>query len=235
MARVLTLILLCFLMPLLHAQSLRMEQISIKEGLSQSYVPCILQDQEGFVWIGTKNGLNRYDGHDFQIFTRDPEDPFSMSDDQIWAMSQTGDFLLIANGAGILDFYHKQTRRFFHLPLSAEKATKTSYTQKIFLDSKRNIWLLTGLFEESIHLCFIAVPEGFWERLVDEPELVKALKPHFIASSKSCSAEISKDLEKVYFNTRDSFFVVDTKTLKQTLVYCPKTSESSNRRDHISQ
>ena len=59
MLRTIVLFCIIFLGHELLAQSLRVERISIKDGLSQSFVPCLLQDREGFVWIGTKNGLNK--------------------------------------------------------------------------------------------------------------------------------------------------------------------------------
>ncbi len=53
-------------------QSTPYESISTAEGLSQGMVFDILQDKEGFIWVATKNGLNRYDGYSFKVFTNDP-------------------------------------------------------------------------------------------------------------------------------------------------------------------
>jgi ligand-binding sensor domain-containing protein len=49
-------------------QSYKVENISPENGLSNSWVSSILQDEEGFIWFGTWNGLNRYDGYDFTVF-----------------------------------------------------------------------------------------------------------------------------------------------------------------------
>jgi len=59
------------------------ERISLEHGLSQSTVLSILQDDEGFMWIGTIDGLNKYDGYDFTIFRNDPADPNSLSENWI--------------------------------------------------------------------------------------------------------------------------------------------------------
>lgn len=58
---------------------LTFEQISIEQGLSQSIVFCIIQDRSGFIWFGTKDGLNKYDGYDFTVIQHDPENPSSLS------------------------------------------------------------------------------------------------------------------------------------------------------------
>jgi hypothetical protein len=64
----------------------RFEHISLEEGLSQSVVTNILQDEKGFLWFGTQDGLNRFDGYEFKIFKFDPEDPFSISHNFIISM-----------------------------------------------------------------------------------------------------------------------------------------------------
>src|SRR5215813_7769462 len=64
-----------------RAQNLRFEHISTQEGLSQSNVNCIFQDSRGFIWVGTRDGLNRYDGYRFIVYNNNPKDSSSLSDD----------------------------------------------------------------------------------------------------------------------------------------------------------
>jgi signal transduction histidine kinase/ligand-binding sensor domain-containing protein len=54
-------------------------RLTIEDGLSQSTVSCIVQDSLGFMWFGTQDGLNRYDGYEFQIYEHDADDPHSLS------------------------------------------------------------------------------------------------------------------------------------------------------------
>ncbi len=54
------------------------DQIQIEQGLSQNTVACVLQDRTGFLWLGTQEGLNRYDGLRFEIFKHDPADPATL-------------------------------------------------------------------------------------------------------------------------------------------------------------
>jgi serine phosphatase RsbU (regulator of sigma subunit)/ligand-binding sensor domain-containing protein len=57
---------------------MRFEELSIDEGLSQTIVYSIAQDNEGFIWFATEDGLNRYDGYHFSIIRNDPEDLTSL-------------------------------------------------------------------------------------------------------------------------------------------------------------
>jgi signal transduction histidine kinase/ligand-binding sensor domain-containing protein len=49
-------------------------------------VNCILQDNYGFIWFGTDDGLNRYDGHQFTPYRHDPDDPLSLSHNRVWSL-----------------------------------------------------------------------------------------------------------------------------------------------------
>lgn len=71
-----------------YSQNIRFEQLSLEEGLSQSVVTAILQDQAGFLWIGTEDGLNRYDGYTFKVFKPDEDDPASLSDRWITSLAE---------------------------------------------------------------------------------------------------------------------------------------------------
>ncbi|HEY6192479.1 MAG TPA: two-component regulator propeller domain-containing protein [Bacteroidota bacterium] len=76
--------------PGLPAQSadLKYEVYSLEQGLSQSSVRCILRDNKGFLWFGTGDGLNRFDGYNFQVFHHDPQDSGSLGDDNVWTLAQ---------------------------------------------------------------------------------------------------------------------------------------------------
>jgi diguanylate cyclase (GGDEF)-like protein len=95
---------LCFtgLLPAL-TRPLRFERLSIEDGLSQTAVLAILQDRAGFLWIGTEDGLNRYDGNSFTVYRNDPSDPSSLPSNFAWAIEQddAGDLWLATNGGGI--------------------------------------------------------------------------------------------------------------------------------------
>ena len=60
-------------------KSLKLQNYSLNEGLSQSSVLSILQDKEGFLWFGTRDGLNKFDGHSFKTYRHSSDDPNSLS------------------------------------------------------------------------------------------------------------------------------------------------------------
>jgi diguanylate cyclase (GGDEF)-like protein len=68
--------------------NMRFSRLGLEEGLAQSSVSSILQDRQGYIWMGTEDGLHRYDGYSFRIFRNDPEDPGSISESQIYALHE---------------------------------------------------------------------------------------------------------------------------------------------------
>src|ERR1700733_628670 len=69
-------------------QSLKFEHFGTREGLSQINVNCVIQDSRGFMWIGSRNGLNRYDGYKFITFRNDSKDPNSVSNNMITDLAE---------------------------------------------------------------------------------------------------------------------------------------------------
>ena len=89
MIKRLILILLCagiiFLYEIIgQTDNLKFKRITTKEGLSQGYVTCAYQDSRGFMWFGTQDGLNRYDGYTFKIYRHSANDSTSLSENWIW-------------------------------------------------------------------------------------------------------------------------------------------------------
>src|SRR6266540_523584 len=62
---------------------IRFETLSVENGLSQSTVRAIIQDSQGFMWFGTEDGLNKYDGYNFTLYKHDTANPHSVIDNTI--------------------------------------------------------------------------------------------------------------------------------------------------------
>ncbi len=100
---------------LAQAHSPRFEHLSVADGLSQSEVITMLQDVHGFLWFGTTDGLNRYDGYGFSVFRQSSKAPLSLSDDNIRHLRQdrSGDIWICTMHGG-LNRYVYHTGRFLH-------------------------------------------------------------------------------------------------------------------------
>lgn len=71
----------------LRAEHYYFKQISLKEGLP-SNVRCILRDEQGFVWIGTKSGLGKFDGHELKRYKHQANDPNSLLHNLIYQIAE---------------------------------------------------------------------------------------------------------------------------------------------------
>src|ERR1700722_17383461 len=66
-------------LPVVDAKAIRFTRLSTDQGLSQTKVNQIVQDDQGFMWFATQYGLNRYDGYNFKLFVHDPKNPKSLN------------------------------------------------------------------------------------------------------------------------------------------------------------
>ncbi|MBN1414243.1 MAG: response regulator [Bacteroidales bacterium] len=98
--------------------SFKFENISTLNGLSQNTIVCIEQDKYGFMWFGTFNGLNRYDGYDFKVYSNDKSNPKSLSSSRITDMcSDTLCNLWILTIDEVYNRYNYETDDFDHFTL----------------------------------------------------------------------------------------------------------------------
>jgi len=96
-------------------QDLRFEHLTSSEGLSNNRVTSILRDHRGFMWFGTFDGLNRYDGYEFKVYRHVPGDEHSLSANFVVTLFQDRDgFLWIGTNGGGLNRYDPRTEQFTH-------------------------------------------------------------------------------------------------------------------------
>lgn len=91
--------------------------LSVSDGLSQSSVIDIAQDKNGFIWFGTRDGLNKYDGHKFTVYNRKDNDTTSISNNDILELlvDSEGDLWVgTFNGLNKYDYAKDQFMHFFN-------------------------------------------------------------------------------------------------------------------------
>ncbi len=91
---------------------LHFDHISVEEGLSQNEVNCIYQDRKGFLWFGTEDGLNKYDGYHFTKYKHIPGDTTCLSDNRIQAIVEDSDGIIWIGTADGLNRFDRQTDHF---------------------------------------------------------------------------------------------------------------------------
>jgi ligand-binding sensor domain-containing protein/signal transduction histidine kinase/DNA-binding response OmpR family regulator len=125
----------------------RFSHLTVNDGLSQSNVVCILQDSRGFMWFGTFNGLNRYDGYKFEVFQHQSGDPHSISHNFISSLYEDHTHTLWVGTPDGLNYYDRESNRFIsfkHDPENPESLSDNSI-EVIFEDSQNRLWIGTGL------------------------------------------------------------------------------------------
>lgn len=93
-------------------QVVTFDHFGVKEGLSQSVILSVFQDSEGFLWFGTQNGLNKFDGYSFEKYFGDPLDSNSISNNWIYAIAEDSRGCLWLGTKGGLNRFDKRTGHF---------------------------------------------------------------------------------------------------------------------------
>lgn len=133
--------------PIKAQVSAKFQHITTKDGLSQINVICILQDKYDFMWLGTRNGLNRYDGNKFKTYQSDIENPNSLSDDLILCLFEDSEGTLwVGTMGGGLNKYNRDKDQFisFKHNLKDKYSISDNTITSIEADSYDNLWIGTS-------------------------------------------------------------------------------------------
>jgi len=104
----------------MDGEDIRFSHLSTKEGLSQSRVGQIVQDNDGFMWFGTQYGLNRYDGYNFKVFVHDPTRENSLSCTYVNSLLKDRDGALWVGCDNDVDRFDKMSETFTHYHIADE-------------------------------------------------------------------------------------------------------------------
>jgi ligand-binding sensor domain-containing protein/class 3 adenylate cyclase/predicted metal-dependent HD superfamily phosphohydrolase len=117
----------------------RFRNYTINDGLSQSSVACIIQDDNNALWIGTQDGLNRFDGRSFEVFSSD--DTPGLESEYVKASLKTSDGKLWFGTTNGLTVFDPKTERFKTFSLNGKVALQI---ESITQDEQGLIWIATA-------------------------------------------------------------------------------------------
>ncbi len=126
--------------------SVRFKQLSIEHGLSQSTVYAVQQDNQGFIWFATQDGLNRFDGYEFKVFRHERQNPSSLSNNYINTLYyDSNNILWIGTRGGGLDKFDPHSQSFIHYQHQSADLTSLSHNdvKSIYEDNKGTLWVGT--------------------------------------------------------------------------------------------
>ncbi|MDX1371685.1 MAG: two-component regulator propeller domain-containing protein, partial [Nitrososphaeraceae archaeon] len=166
--------------------------LTVDNGLSANTVLSIVQDSKGFLWVGTYDGLNRYDGYTFKVFKHNERDNYSLSDNKVFKLLEdlNGNIWIGTWGGGLNKFDRKTEKftRFLNIPKdSSTLSSNTIYD--LSLGKAKNI--------------FIATLGGGICSLNIETELIKRYL-HIPGDSLSL---ISNDVRTLTLSTKDELWI----------------------------
>ena len=123
------------------SQEYKFQHITTVDGLSHNEVRRIVKDSHGFLWFGTQNGLNRYDGYRFKIFKNIPGDSTTIIGDKIYSLTTTKDKLWVGTITG-LSVLNTTTLEVIPIP-NIHNAIGENGVLQLYCDGSNKVWLST--------------------------------------------------------------------------------------------
>ncbi len=202
----------------LPEENIKFVNYGVAEGLSQSTVLSSYQDAHGFVWLGTRDGLNLFDGHKFTVFRNRPGDTLSILDNHINDIKgdKNGN-IWIATNEGMCS-YHPDRPFFLNYELNIKGTDPEIRTIHIFGNDK--IWVGS---KDGI-LCFDKNKQAFYKP--DHP-IIRAVKENYVTSI------YSNTLGDIWVGTTEGLYYFDADNKKVRWFHPDKKSEFNVAHERI--
>lgn len=212
-------------------QTAQPDALTIDHGLSQGMVYDLLQTKDGFLWVGTKDGLNRYDGYNFRVWNNDPYQPYSLSDNTVTALFEDSrGWLWIGSENQGLNLMDRKTERFYHigLPATAAIGKEVLYDIRCIREDKSgNIWVANrggGVFR-------LRIPESLKNGFPETPELGNLISPTPVPIPRVKNRQSSLQEEflslcavrdgSIWVGSSKGLYQVDPQTLASKMIQAP--------------
>ncbi|GAB4333303.1 MAG: hypothetical protein Kow0037_11560 [Calditrichia bacterium] len=173
---------------------------NVSEGLSQSSASSIVQDPFGFIWIGTHDGLNRFDGYNFEIYRSLPDSTNCLSNNEIFSLfldtTETTANLWVANNSNGVDCLNLVSGKFSHIAFRKTSNNSGSIIpRQILKDPQGYLWVATSNYG----ICIYDSTSGEIISLAEHLPAFQKLK------GKSIPAMVLADNRKIFLGSNDGY------------------------------
>ena len=161
-----------------QVDQLRSEQFTTENGLSSNVIHSLLQDTKGYLWIGTNDGLNRYDGYNFKVFRNIPGDKTSLIENTVIGMYEDADGNIWIGTNGGLCRYNYMKNNFIQINLFQKVARET--VNQILEVNKNELMIITdgGIGLLNMHTLR-------FEKIKDEQNQLASFSMHGLSKDKN--------------------------------------------------
>jgi ligand-binding sensor domain-containing protein/signal transduction histidine kinase len=214
----------------MSGQKISFGKYSTENGLSNNRVFCMLQDRYGFLWFGTDDGLNRFDGYEFKVYRNDPLNIASLSDNSIRSIFEDrSGYLWIGTKSGELNRYNPVTDKFENWKVESVGLQENSITC-IYQDNYGAIWL--GTYKDGLYR--FNPDKNSFEHWSNDPDAHNSLSITYVTSiledkddelwistynglNKFNRSDSNKPFERFYRDARNSNTLNDNLIWRMTL------------------
>ena len=183
--------------PVVDGNDIRFSRLSTAQGLSQTRVLQIVEDNQGFMWFGTQYGLDRYDGYEYKVFVHDPARENSLSCAYIHSLFKDRSGALWVGCDTFLDRFDSVTETFTHYQIApAAPGEVLNAVSQISQDRAGQLWLATG--------------RGLFKLNPDTGQIV-----HYVHDSSNSFSLGSNDVKCTLEDSSGRFWVVDGGNLEE--------------------
>ena len=122
------------------------QKLTTFNGLSSNYIQCIFRDSRGYLWIGTPNGLNRYDGRNIKVYHHEANNPHSLPRESIRQITEDKNGILwLGADFGLIEFNPLNEKfNLYRHEAGNSKSLCEDHIPVPFVDSRNNLWIGTG-------------------------------------------------------------------------------------------
>jgi len=144
MKRIILLFIFGFSLLSLYSQQFYFKKYQVENGISHNTVWCIMQDSYGFIWFGTSDGLNRFDGYEFKVYKNIYKDSSSLGNNQVYTLCEDRNKNIWVGTSNGIYIYNCNTEKFSLFDKKTDfDVLISSDIKKIHLSKSGKIWIAT--------------------------------------------------------------------------------------------